>query len=123
MAFSVEKNKVIFEFRFGYFCLRKLGLLWALDAVQDIILKMESVFTNAASNGAGFSQIELLIDIIEASIIDSNDFDRDDWADFLLENPTVLIGILKEFVASMPKPEPVTEVVPGKPPAPKVSKK
>lgn len=123
MPFSVEKDNRIFEFRFGYGCLRKLGELWAIDAVQEIIEKMEKVFSNAAADGAGFSQIDMLIDIVEASIKENDNFDRDDWADFLLANPQNLIDILREFIASMPKPQPVQQQVPGKSIAMKPNKK
>lgn len=123
MAFSLEKDNRIFEFSFGYGCLRKLGILWALDAVQDIIEKMEKVFSNTSAGSVGFSQIDLLIDIVESSIKEDDNFDRDKWADFLLENPQHLIDLLREFINSMPKPQPVNEIAMGKPPAQKVSRK
>lgn len=123
MGFSVEKNNRIHEFRFGYGCLRNLGIIWALDGVNEITTKMKGVFSNTSSGGVGFSQVDLLIDIVESSIKDNDGFNRDEWADFLLENPQLLIDLLREFVASMPKPQVNEEPNLGKPPAAKASSK
>lgn len=126
----IKVNGETLRLKFGFGFLMLLGERWSckgpyetmnyfINGISGLIKIFENVGVNdvekvkqlqdaGESFDVPFSEIEVLVDILELSAkAASTDMgmNRGDIADYIFENPSVMGEIIKTFFESMPKPE------------------
>lgn len=105
--FQIKINDKTYALRFGYGCFKQLAKLLKVEGIQGVVEKFSAF--EKGSNDVSFDQIDMLISLVQASVIASGDlegienFNSDDCGDYLLANPDKLSEIMNSFIASFPK--------------------
>lgn len=106
---TIEIGGQEFALRFGYAMLRRLGELWKMNSVDDVIQKIGDAGVGFETGNVPFDAVNTLVDIIVSSIKASNqilpdEIDNDVVADFIFSNIDKVTEIFLAIASAMSRP-------------------